>query len=483
MFTQKHAVRKSVLLILPFVAWMAASCNNPSTILFEPSPTVPVFKPGDPTATPQGTDITNPDFIQGVAAYNEKRFEDAIRFMSLVIEVEPKLAPPYRYRAMAYWYLGDCESGLPDLETALSIDPKYATAWADHGVVAGCLGDKDQELRDYEKAISLDPSLSKVHHNLGVYYYEMGDYERSLEEYSLSAAIDPTRASAWNGRSEALTKLERFFECIESANKALEVDQTLYSAFASRGYCQLQLGNNRGAMDDFNTYIAHDSSDSLAWANLAIAQHGAGYNLEAIYSNDQALKLDPDLYIALINRGNVYVDLGEYNKALDDFDAALKFGDIPAAYSGRGDAYYGLEEYEQAVADHEFVVSTYPSAHAYCMLSLSYFELGRYEDSLQAAETSIEIDPNCGGEKLLEIQARSYHHLGQHEQALDYINRALDIRQYPMGSYYRGIIFQALGRNEEAIQDFERFLILTQPSEADKAEVIDAKTRLEQLKP
>jgi hypothetical protein len=63
------------------------------------------FKPGDATATPLGTDITDPNFVNGVEAYQAKKYDQAIALMSAVIEENPGLAPSYRYRGMAYWYL------------------------------------------------------------------------------------------------------------------------------------------------------------------------------------------------------------------------------------------------------------------------------------------------------------------------------------------------------------------------------------------
>ena len=39
--------------------------------------------------------------------------------------------------------------------------------------------------------------------------------------------------------------------------------------------------------------------------------------------------MDPTYYPANINRGLAHTDLGSYNEALDDFNRALEFGDIP----------------------------------------------------------------------------------------------------------------------------------------------------------
>ena len=86
------------------------------------------FKPGDPTATPLGSDITYPNFINGVEAWRAGNYEESLALLTLAIESNPDLAPPYQYRGLTYWSLGNCTAGLSDEEKALSIDPNYAAA-------------------------------------------------------------------------------------------------------------------------------------------------------------------------------------------------------------------------------------------------------------------------------------------------------------------------------------------------------------------
>jgi tetratricopeptide (TPR) repeat protein len=442
------------------------------------------FQPGDPTATPLGNDITDSNFIEGKKAYDEKRFEEAVMLMSAVIEANPNLAPPYRYRGSAYWYLGDCVSGLVDEETALSIDPDYARAWADRGLMNQCLENYAQALLDYQKALSIDPSLAFVHHNLAVYYYKIGDYEKSLEEYTMTVAIDPNRASAWNGKSEALTKLGRYEQCIQNSTKAIEIDAEEWLAYSDRAYCRSTLGLYAEAVEDYKIYVAQGEADAIVWYNMGLAQRHAGDVQGAIDSYTKALELDPSYYQAYINRGFAYRMLENYQAALDDSNKALEFGDIPLAYSGRGDAYFGLGKFEQAIADYETTLSLIPNdAHSYCQLALSYFEVERYQDSIDAAETTGQIDPSCGGQRLFETQARSYHALGNYEQALVYMDKAFAINSYTLGYYYRGIIFHDAGRNDEAIQDLEKFISTVLSKDLYRNEIADANARLAKLKP
>ncbi len=441
------------------------------------------FKAGDPTATPLGSEITDPNFLQGLAAFDAKNYEQTIQFMSASIELNPSLAPPYRYRGISHMYLEECSEALTDFEQALSINSNYAAAWAGHALALDCLGDTSQVLSDYQKALSIDPSLAFVHANLGVYYYRNGDYERSLEEFTISVEIDSNRSGGWSGKAEALYKLGRYRECIVNATRALEINPEEWLAYQDRALCYDSVENYNEAILDYKTYIAHDATDPIVWYDMGIAQKHNGDLEGALDSYNKALELKPEYYQAHINRGGVYNAMKEYKKALADFNAALEVGDITFAYSGRGEAYYGLKQYDKAISDFKMALSLSPGrAYYYCMLSLSYFEIGEYQNSIDAGRASDRFDPNCGGQQLLETEARSYYALGNYEQALVYINEALSMGQYAFGYYYRGIIYQAAGKNQEAIPDLEFFLYLTQSSESSLDEIKDAQARLKKLK-
>ncbi len=61
-----------------------------------------------------------------------------------------------------------------------------------------------------------------------------------------------------------------------------------------------------------------------------------------------------DLSWAYINRGSAYGILGEYRRAIKDYDEALRLDpDFAGAYYGRGRAYDELGEYRRAIKDYD----------------------------------------------------------------------------------------------------------------------------------
>ena len=471
---------------LLFVVVLAA-CSPPappSPTQAPETPTAIPFVPGDPTATPPGEDISDPDYRSGKDAYWAGDYEAALDLMGAVLERDPSLAPPHWYRGMAYWQMDDCESGLPEMEAALEIDPTYALAWADRGLMRECLGQEAAALSDYQRALALDPSLAKVHERLGAASFEAGEYQDALDEYERAVEIDTARASAWVGRAQALQFLLRFDDCIESATRATRVDPEYWPAVSLRGLCAFEMGEYERGIPDLERYLAEEPGDVDAWYNLGIGYRRTGRLDQAIDAYSRALTIDSTYVQAWINRGSVFIDQGRYDEALSDYDKALGVAEIPAAYNGRAAAYMGLGRFEEALADYERSIELMPfSTAAYCQVVNVYFTLGRYRDTIWAAQEAARLSPECAhDQRLLELQARSYYALGLYDQAVEYMDRALAEGTYGLAFYYRGIAQDDAGHWHEATMDLETFVQLATTQGFGETELADAEARLARLR-
>lgn len=466
------------------LAAAAAACATTEP-LPTPTTTAPApFRPGDPTATPPGQDITDPDYLAGTDAYRNGDYDAVLTAMQAVLDRNPALAPAHWYRGMSFWELEDCESGLAEMEMALELEPGYALAWADRGLMHACLGDESQAVSDYHRALLYDPSLAKVHERLGDYEFRRGDYEGAFEEHSLAVEIDPVRASAWVGKAQALQFLLRFDECMESASQALRVDPGHWPAYSARGICAFEMGDYERGVADYERYVAEVPDDADAWYNLGIGYRRNGQLDRSIEAYTMVLSIEPDYPQAFINRGSVLIDLARFEEAVADYDKALASGEIPAAYIGRGDAYIGLGQFEEARADFERSIELFPySTFAYCRLVGVYFELEQFRETIRAAQEAARVAPECANDqKLLEFQARAYYAMGLYDQAIEYMDRALEQGTYAMAFYYRGIALDDAGKWREATMDLETFVDIAAIQDLGDQEQEDAEVRLARLR-
>jgi len=88
---------------------------------------------------------------------------------------------------------------------------------------------------------------------------------------------------------------------------------------------------------------------ATAFDNRGVAYKRKGEFDRALQDYEQAIRLNPTNANAYNNRGVIYRIKGEYGRAIADYDEAisLKHGDYPAAYYNRALAHAGNGEYER----------------------------------------------------------------------------------------------------------------------------------------
>ena len=69
--------------------------------------------------------------------------------------------------------------------------------------------------------------------------------------------------------------------------------------------------------------------------------------------------------------GNAAFSLGQYDKAIEKYNAALKIAKADYLYYNRGNAYYAKKEYDKALADYnQTILMNKNYAEAYCQRGL-----------------------------------------------------------------------------------------------------------------
>ena len=131
--------------------------------------------------------------------------------------------------------------------------------------------------------------------------------------------------------------------------------------------------------NDFDLAIDHCTaaiqSGELSDQELAVAFHNRGlayYHKKeydrAIEDYDHAIRLGLKDSDSFYHRGLAYFEKNDYNRAIQDFDEALKLNpDSVAALQKRGWAYETKNDYDQAIRDYDraikFTTRLWPSVH------------------------------------------------------------------------------------------------------------------------
>ena len=181
-----------------------------------------------------------------------------------------------------------------------------------------------QAIQDYEKSLEYDPNIDIALGHLASIYSCIGEYEDALELYNRSVEIKESQPAlgmwdfhTWEGRGVCYYKVGNYAKAAQDLNKALEVAYwPLLEAYLYLGKICLITGDEVNATEHFDTVIGA-SSQKIAEAKP----------WEAIYDSYNI-------------RGLTYIELGEYDKAISDFEKVIELG--PKEFP-RGHAFYPVE--------------------------------------------------------------------------------------------------------------------------------------------
>lgn len=134
---------------------------------------------------------------------------------TLAIKNNTNNAIAYFYRGLAYYNLKNYDQAIKDYSKAIELDSDYAWAYSNRGLVYYDLQNYEQAISDYDKALELNPIYIDAYNNRGNAYLVLRNYSRAISDYTEAIKIDPNFAMAYNNRGVAY---EEFGE-IEKAEK------------------------------------------------------------------------------------------------------------------------------------------------------------------------------------------------------------------------------------------------------------------------
>lgn len=169
------------------------------------------------------------------------------------------------------------------------------------------------------------------------------------------ANYSPTYAELYHYRGQAYQKAGFLDAAIEDYSKCIGLAPKHVEAYVNRGTALVEQGQYDKAIADFDRAITLDPKDILVYACRGNAYAKKGMLSKAKEDFTKAIDIKP-INAAYINRGLIHMDEREYDKAADDFSAAISLQpDYPDAYPVRGDAYMKMgrsdlasEDYRQA---------------------------------------------------------------------------------------------------------------------------------------
>jgi tetratricopeptide (TPR) repeat protein len=200
-------------------------------------------------------------------------------------------------------------------------------------------GDYKGAIEEYDRALALGAPTPLAESSLLTYragaLWHLGRSNEAIADHDRAIKVDANAFALW-ARGETFRKLARFTEALKDYDSTIKLAPGFSPSQVGRAIVLWRLGRIKEAQETFDRAIAIKADPwALTWRGMFLR---AQEKIDAAISDySKAIELDPSHFSAFLNRANAYAVRGEYAKALDDYETALRLkSDDPAVYRGRG---------------------------------------------------------------------------------------------------------------------------------------------------
>lgn len=127
-----------------------------------------------------------------------------------------------------------------------------------------------------------------------------------------------------------------------------------------------------------------------------ISFRAEGKPKEALQAYQAALNASrKEMGIAYYGIGSICMDLGQYDKAISDFDKAIECNpNLYDAYQNKAVTYRLMGRYQDSIDACKETIARFPDfARAYCSMGWAYEYLGKYKEAIEAHLEAIRMEP------------------------------------------------------------------------------------------
>ncbi len=262
---------------------------------------------------------------------------------------------------------------------------------------------------DFNRAIELGDARAVCYHHRGICFARLGKPAEALADLNKAIEIDPDDARAYRDRAEVYAAAGKNKKAEADFTTSISKNRHDARAYFGRGYLHSLAGRNEPAVSDFTAAIRHDKTHAMAFHRRGEALVSLGKLPQAIHDFEAAIRLDENLIAAYCSRGLAVARAGKPGRAAIELTKAggrirhdIRFA---LAFDCRGRVYYSMGQYQRAIRDFDIVLELNPPGHnfvqTYYGRALALLQLADYEQAGGCLRKAIELSPEHGDARAL----------------------------------------------------------------------------------
>jgi Tfp pilus assembly protein PilF len=331
-----------------------------------------------------------------------------------------------------------------------------------------------------KRALALEPKSADVHTALGRFQFGQGRYEDAKASYLEALQLDPQAFLAHLDLADLYASALRDPRAAEQEyRKALALKPAHTPARLGLAIALLSGGNPQAALAELQAVTKAAPRDPTAWHLIGRIQAAQGKYVEAASALTEALRVQGDFMPALLDRADVYAEMGDDRKAAVDYERAIKLNPRDAVsrvklgmiYQRTGATQRAEESYRAAL---RLDPNLAPAANNLAMMTLRAG--GNLDEALELARKAVAAAPQVP--QFHDTLGRVLRARGTRAAAIAAFEKATTLPPPQADPWYQlGELYEEAGNRSAAQAAYRKALELDPKSPQAAA----ARTRLQAL--
>lgn len=324
--------------------------------------------------------------------HRDGKYSMARACYSKAIKLAPKDPLGYMWRGYLNAEMSHPKKAFSDYNKGLECDPENAMLYSYRGQAYRDIGSIPSALKDFGKAVELDPTFISTYAERGWVHFFNKDFDAAIADFNSILKLSPSNIEALAGLSCAYSESGLHAKALEVINRAIELMPTSAELYNHRGWLNSDRFPTKAGMD-FKKAVELAPYNSCILNNYALMLKSKATAIKLL---TKAISDDHHEVGFFINRAYLYLEIGEINKAIEDYSWAITLKGGALAYSGRAIAKAMLGKCEAALADFNSAFKDVELAdYLLCNRGLVHATKGNYATAIVDYTAAIGVNPNC----------------------------------------------------------------------------------------
>ncbi|GAB5406251.1 MAG: tetratricopeptide repeat protein [Aureliella sp.] len=330
--------------------------------------------------------------------------EAVIKDLETATEANPKLPGAFLMLAEIQAKLkADIDSAMDNVSKAIDLlSDNPARLAAAYVLRARMQQDSAQKLRDFERAIEADPTSDEAWQSMIGFKIAQGKLQEAIEDAEKLLEKDADNQFAVDALFRSLVGLRKFDEALKLKSSQIEKapDSPQFYMDRAGAYRTMSLDNELS------------EEEQLEARGKALADYS------------KSLELESQNALALVNRGQIYYEMNELDKAQRDIDESMAIAPTAMGLLLKTMVAGSQGRIKDAIVDMEKLVAAAPKNADWIWQLAQYYQIdNRPRKAIELLDVVLKMEPDFW--RALRSRGDAKLSIGEHKAAIEDFERAL----------------------------------------------------------